>query len=207
MQNLESMSAFEQVEKALQRRLKAQRSYLNIAMENARGKLGNQFVGGGTVDEGSDFGQDVNDGTANGGSYFGQNINGATVDDGSYSAQELNGLGAILPLPTFYQNQQSTYNAYNSIEVIKGHLALEEQHNSFQAPITTYSAMEATFVGHSTDSYLEGFNAVPGHESNEQWTLDEDPAEAYLNYDDSNTSIKDVDHSFFNPSGAAGTSK
>lgn len=297
IQNLESIAISKQVEKALQRRLKAQSSYITVALENACAKLANQFLRGATVDErnyfgqfiggtttdtkadngnyfgqeiigatinegsyfglnvggsyfrqdiggatpnegscsaqangdasvdeGNYFGQDIGDGTVNGGSYFGQHVEGATVnegsyfgkdilganvDQGSYLGQGVNGLGAIQPVPTFYQNQQSTYNSYNSIEVLKGHLALEEQRNSFQAPMTTHSEMEATFnsVGHSTNSYLQGFNAIPGYGSNEPWTLHEDPVETYLNFDDSNTYIQDVDNSFFNPSEAAGTSK
>ncbi|KDP45163.1 hypothetical protein JCGZ_15028 [Jatropha curcas] len=87
----------------------AQSSYLDLAVENARRLFSNHY------------------------------FRGATIGNASYAGQECTSIGTMAPVPTFYQNQINTCNAYNSLETIRANTSSLVQHHSFLPLIASCS--------------------------------------------------------------------
>ncbi|XP_022759831.1 uncharacterized protein LOC111306188 [Durio zibethinus] len=165
-----------EAEKHIQRCLDAQRRYLDSALDRTCKKLADQYLRDAAKENAILYGQ-------------------ASTNLGTFTT--LSGpsdLGTMATMPQFYFNQQNAYPTYDTLPT-QANLGLKEVPFRYQPQTPLYPAPEdfsSTSYGYSASSYQETLPALSGNGKKRVQPVDEDPIEAFLNWDDNEPKIVDA---------------
>ncbi|XVE72611.1 hypothetical protein DITRI_Ditri11bG0051800 [Diplodiscus trichospermus] len=178
-----------EAEKHIQRCLDAQRRYLDTAIDRAcKRLLADQYSGDAATKNSVLYGQ-------------------ASPNLGTFTTMPgPSDLGAAATMPQFYFNQQNAYPAYDTLTT-QANLGLQEVPFCYQPQTSLCPAPEGflTSYGNSASSYQETLPELAGSGKKRVRPDDEDPIEAFLNWDDDEPINLDAGFNFDNLQGFPGT--
>ncbi|XWS75938.1 hypothetical protein CRYUN_Cryun01aG0134600 [Craigia yunnanensis] len=173
-----------EAEKHVQRCLEAQRRYLDTALDRACKKLADQYLGDAATENAILYGQ-------------------ASASLGTFTTiPGPSDLGTAATMPQFYFNQQNVYPTYDTLTT-QANLSLQEVRFGYQPQTSLYPAPEgfSTSYGYTASSYQETLPAFAGSGKKRVWPADEDPIEAFLNWNDNEPKHLDADFNYHNLQG------
>ncbi|XP_022728212.1 uncharacterized protein LOC111283847 [Durio zibethinus] len=216
-----------EAQKHVQRCLEAQRRYLNTALERACEKLTDQYLCNAATENATLYGQPpANLGTfttMSGPSDLPMLYEQAPANLGAFTTMPgTSDLGTMATMPQFYFNQQNAFPTYDTLTTqanlgafptydtltTQANLGLQEVPFGYQPQTSLYPASEGfstSYGGCSSSSYQETFPALTGNGKKRVRPADEDPTEAFLNWDDNEPMNLDAGLNFDNLQGFPGT--
>ncbi|KAK6259630.1 hypothetical protein SCA6_014104 [Theobroma cacao] len=166
-----------EAEKHIQRCLEAQRRYLDTALDRACKKLADQYLGDAATENAFLYGQ-------------------ASASLGAFTTTPgPSDLGNTGTMPQFYFNQHNPYPTCDTLTA-QADLGLQEVLLGCQPQTSLHPAPEgsSTSFGYSASSYPEPFPPLASSGKKRVRPAEEDPIEAFLNWDD--TEPKNLDAGF-----------